>query len=662
MNEMIKGRIVRLRNLINNQNELYFKNSSENNISDSLYDKLLEELKKLEEQFPEFKDDNSPTQILGDYLNENSFNKVNHKIPMLSLDKVLSIEQFNDWVKKAFNKLNIKEFIFEYKFDGLANSLVYENGYLTQASTRGNGKVGEDNTATAKLIPNVPYYIEQFKDTEKVEVRGEILLLKEGLTEINKNLPEENQYKNVRNAASGILKNKLPNSDYCKYLIFSPYGYYENDDFYNDTYLKDIKLLKDIFITPYKTLAAVKVNNIDNAIEKLNKLFNEVYENRNNLDIDIDGIVIKANKYDDWNRLGIGKKYPNYAVAYKFPAMENTSVLLDVEWCLGGKGAITPKAVIEPVEIGGSTIGYATLHNIQYIKNLDLKLGDTVIVSKRGDVIPCIESVIKDLRSGEEKEITIPTVCPSCGQPLKSNTTDKGIFLYCDNENCTGMQVNKIENFIKAMEIDNFGTVLINKLFSVGKIKTFIDIYKLKKNDISSLEKMGDKSADKILNNIEKSKDNELSQIIDGLMIKSVSKEKGKILQDRYKTLDNFINCTYEELLSLPTFGEILVNNILEYINKNKDMINDLINLGIIGKVKTNNGKLNNKSFCFTGKLSISRNEMTDIIENNGGTVSSIKKGTDYLIIGEGAKENKIDKAKGYGIEVITEEEFNALL
>lgn len=659
MSNRIEERIKNLQNLVNKQNKIYFDESIENDITDPLYDQLLQELKDLENKYPEYKSVNSPTENIGESI-ENTFNKVMHTIPMQSLDKVLTFDDFIKWMKKMINN-GVYNFNFQYKYDGLANELIYKNGKLIQGSTRGNGLIGEDNTITVKLIPNIPHFIlkDIFKNNE-VKIIGEIILLKEGFNEINKNLPDDLKYKNVRNAASGILKNKIPNKNFVKYLRFMPYGIYVNDNFNSNLYNEDMVILDNIFnIEPFGNYYFNGLNDLD--INFLKDKFDNLYKNRQNLSFDIDGIVIKANKYTDWKRLGRSKKYPNYAIAYKFPAMEAISILEDVEWLLGGKGTITPRAKIKPVNIGGTTITNPTLHNMDIIRNLDLKIGDHIIVSRHGDVIPEIDKVIIELRTGEERDIIPPIICPICGKPLNI----KGTFIRCDNVYCEGRKLSKIENFIKAMEIDNFGPALIEKLYNIGKINTFVDIYFLTKEDISTLDKMGDKSAEKVINNINKSKDNTLDKIINGLMIPSVSIEKSKILMDKYNTLDKFIHCTYEELINLPTFGEIIVNNIMNYLSNpaHMDLINELIKLNIIGKVSTSiNGKLNNSSFCFTGKLSISRTEMEKLIINNGGVISSIKKGTNYMIIGEGAKEHKIEKAKSYDIKIITENEFYNLI
>lgn len=659
----IEERIKKLQSLIKKQNKVYFDDSSDNNITDSLYDQLLQELKDLENKYPQYKDVNSPTVNIGENV-ENTFNKVTHTILMQSLDKVLTFDDFIKWAKKMINN-NINNFNFQYKYDGLANELVYKNGKLAQGSTRGNGLIGEDNTATVSLIPNIPHLISQdfFKDNE-VKITGEIILLKEGFEIINKTLPEEFRYKNVRNAASGILKNKIPNKDFVKYLRFMPYGLYINDDLYFNNYTTAINQLKSIFNIDFNYELNLNNLSINEKYKKLEQFakdkFDSIYNNRENLPFDIDGIVIKADIYTDWQRLGKGKKYPNYAIAYKFPAMEAISVLIDVEWLLGGKGTITPRAKIKPVSIGGTAITNPTLHNMEIIKSLDLKIGDHVIVSRHGDVIPEIDSVIKELRTGNEKKIIPPSVCPICKQPLTFNKT----FIRCDNAYCEGRKLSKIENFVKAMEIDNFGPALIEKLYNIGKISVFTDIYKINKEDISQLDKMGDRSAEKVINNINKSKNNTLDKIINGLMIPNVSIEKSKILMDKYKTLDKFIKCTYDELIDLPTFGDIITNNILNYLSNSIhiDLINTLIDLDIIGKEKSIKGILKNQTFCFTGKLSTSRAEMEKIIIDNGGIISSIKKGTDYLIIGEGAKEHKIEKANINEIKVISEEEFYDLL
>lgn len=657
----IQERINKLTNLINNQNEIYFDKSSENEITDPLYDQLLKELRDLEEKYPEYKLKNSPTDNIGESI-ENTFNDVYHNIPMQSLAKVLNFDDFIVWIKKMIDN-EVYDFNFQYKFDGLANELIYENSKLIQGSTRGNGIIGKDNTITAKLIPNVPLFLkDDFFKNKNIKIRGEIVLLKEGLKKINETLSDDAKYQNVRNAASGILKNKIPNKKFIKYLRFMPYNIYIDNKNSNELYSLDLDMILEIFnVKEYYLFNASFYDMEEKNVNFLKEYFDKWYNERNNLPFDIDGIVIKANKYNDWKKLGIGKKHPNYAMSYKFPAMEAISILEDVEWLLGGKGTITPRAKIKPVIIGGTTITNPTLHNVDIIKNLDLKVGDHIVVSRHGDVIPEIDKVIKELRIGDEKEIIPPTICPVCKKPL----TIKGTFIRCDNIYCEGRKLSKIENFIRAMEIDNFGPALIEKLYNINKINNFTDIYNLTKEDISQLDKMGDKSAEKVINNINKSRNNTLDKIINGLMIPNVSIEKSKILMDKYETLNNFINCTYDELINLPTFGEIIVNNILNYLSSeiHIELLNNLIKLNIIGtKKEIIKGKLNEKSFCFTGKLSISRTEIEKIIIDNGGIVSSIKKGTDYLIIGDGAKEHKIEKAKSYNINVISEKEFYNLI
>jgi len=674
----IEKRILQLRDLINKQNNLYFNKNASNNINDSLYDQLLEELKLLENKYPQYKNVASPTINIGEKA-ENTFNKVVHTIPLLSLDKVLTFDDFIIWLSKMVDK-GVNFFNFQFKYDGLANELIYENGELIQGSTRGNGTIGEDNTETVKLIPNIPYHIydNDFKNNQ-VKIIGEIILLKEGFNIINKSLPKENQYQNIRNATSGIVKNKIPNENFIKYLRFIPYNLYINDKlwYYNyaismqkiSQWFKDDllnvtlidKFNEQINLNDYN-LFNLKINLVNkNNIDFLKEKFDMYYNQRENLAFNIDGIVIKAIHYDDWNMLGTNKKYPNYAIAYKFPAMTAISILEDVEWLLGNKGNITPRAKIKPVNIGGTTITNPTLHNVDIINKLDLKIGDHIIVSRHGDVIPEIDSVIKELRIGNEKEIIIPNTCPVCGSVLNK----KGTFIRCDNVYCEGRKLNKIEHFIKAMKIDNFGSALIEKLYNSNIIKDFTDIYRLTLDQLLCIDRVGKKLATKIINNIDKSKNNTLDKIINGLMIPNVSIEKGKILMNKYITLNKLIKCTYEELIVLPTFGEVIVNNILNYLSNdnNISLINKLIELNIIGEQEEIlKFGLNNRSFCFTGKLSISRSEFEKIITTNNGVISSIKKSTDYLIIGDGAKEHKIEKAKKYNINIITENEFYNLI
>ncbi|MFW6007922.1 MAG: NAD-dependent DNA ligase LigA [archaeon] len=664
--EKIKEKIVKLRELINYHNKQYFIKENPK-ISDGEYDQLMVELKELEKQYPQYYDSNSPTQKIGGYA-ENTFDEVIHKVPMLSLGKKHCFEEFKKWFIDMHDK-KVNHLVFETKFDGLAVSLLYKNGKLIRGATRGNGLVGEDITATIMTVPNIPKII---PINEEIEVRGEVILLKSGFDSINVLRKFENKkpYKNVRNAASGIIRTKNPTLDIGQHLKFATYDVnYENkpNGFCNDHNgnmgtLTSLGFQLAADLAPSYGVIINSYPNIDSCLNDINNYFNEVKNIRDNLDFDIDGIVIKTNLYSDQERLGNKTYQPEWAIAYKFEAEERISILNGVEWLLGAKRNVTPRARIKPVDIGGTTIIKPTLHNIDEIKELEVKIGDTIVVSRRGDVIPKIERVVKELRTGNEENIEIPIYCPECNTRLVMDNA----YLRCENPECDGMVANKIENYIKALEIESFGPKVIQKLVDENKISSVPDIYNLKTNDISNLERMGQKSATKIINNVKNSKNAPLYQVIYGLTIKGVGKELAKLLQKKYKTIDKFSKAKYEELINMDGVGPILGDNIINWLSKpiNQEIIQKLSNIGIGMKIieKNNEGLLKDKVFAFTGKLSKSRNEIKQIIEENGGINSSNKKGIDYFLIGNGAKQHKIDKAKKNGAQVINEEEFWQLL
>lgn len=664
MNEMIFEKIIKLRELINEQNDLYFQKETDNEITDPLFEQLLAELTLLENQYPEYDDINSPTHIVGG-KHENSFSSVEHKIPMLSLGKVMSWTEFEAWFRDMVLNKKVKFFVFELKFDGLAVSLLYDNGKLVRGATRGDGKIGDDITATILTIPNIPKTID---NKNLLEIRGEVVLLKNGLDVINKTMGKN--YKNVRNAASGILRTKNPSKEVGQYLRFSPY-LFDSDEVKFDSYSESMSEIKKLgFIFEQNTLPELKFNiddynNVDDALKYIKEnYFNYIEQLRCTLDFDIDGIVIKSNLCIDQQRLGSKTNVPNWAIAYKFEAQEKITILEDVEWLLGGKGNITPRSKITPVEIGGTTVTKPTLHNIEELKRLDIKIGDHIVVSRRGDVIPKIERVIKELRTGNEKDINIPTICPECGGPITQN----GIFIRCDNVECSGRQSFRIQNYINAVEIEDFGPKVVDRLIEAGKIEVLTDIYNLKVDDIAGLERMGEKSATKIINNIEKSKNTSLSKIISGLTIKNVGITAGKDLEKKYKTLDAFSKAKINELIEIEGMGEIIASNIIQWLNNesNIETIDNLLKLGIGQNIKIEENKLSsrllNKNFGFTGELSISRKKMEKIITDNCGIVFGIKKGIDYLVVGEGAKDEKIEKAKKLNAKIITEDEFMNLI
>ena len=555
------NKIQKLRELINHYNEKYF-NEQISEISDEEYDKLLLELHTLEEKAKLDK-----TMDIG-FTPENTFKKVEHKQTMFSLLKLFNRDDLYGWLNKNYGK--ITDLVLELKMDGLALSLKYENGKLVCGSTRGNGYIGEDITNSVLLIDNIPKTID-YKDD--IEIRGEIILPKEGLDTINKMRKSSNQelYKNVRNAASGIIRNKQPIKDYCKYLKFKAYILLDNK-----SYLESVQMMKNFGFDTVNDIDSktIKLNDVNKNTDEILDFINYINNKRNTYEFDIDGIVLKCNDINEQLKLGYKNRRPNWAISYKFEAKNGVTKLIGVEHLLGSKGNVTPRAILEPVKIDGSIITKPTLHNYEEIKRLDLKIGDYVLVEKRGDVIPKITKVYTELRTGDEINIEEPQYCPECGNKL----IKQNIFIRCDNKNCFGRKLFKIVNYCMSMDIKDFGQKKIEKLVENNVINCIEDLYKLTPEKFEGIEGFAEKSINTIINNIEKSKLNSLDKVIAGLTIENVGVKMSKEFAKRFKTLENFKNAKIENFYG---FGEVVSKNTLKWIINNQELLNNLIELNV---------------------------------------------------------------------------------
>ena len=657
----VKEKVEKYRLLKRHYDLEYWANPLESKAkSDEIYDQVKRTFDELLEQHPEYK---LPEDDLLESVYMNTFMQVIHKHKMLSLDKALSFEEYIKWLKplkiKIKNSKN-KKLVYEYKIDGFAITLEYENGILIKASTRGDGKYGNDITATVYLIPDIP---KKLPNNITAEFTGEIYMKKSSLMKLNEKLVSEGKkpLKNVRNSAAGIGRTKDASSRVSEYLNFYCYGYY-NDEHEYDSYIDEMDYVNSLgFNTVFHDLDGILIDDIDSLSEdELKELFKKFEDKRELLDLDIDGIVIKINDKLLQMELGEKLKVSNWAIAYKFPAIEKLTTILDIEWDYGAKDRrFTPMAVIEPVDIGGTTVKRPTLHNWNKIQELGAKIGCTAIVSRRGDVIPHIEEIIHELTPEDVKEVELP-ICPYCN----SKTIVLGTYVKCPNDECDGQINGQLRIFVRAMEIDNLGINTIDKLINNEKIQSISDIYKLKSDDFIEIDKMGEKLSSKILNNIEKSKKQTLWKILLGLSIPSVGEKAARTLENYCNNLTNFLNLTMDDLNDIDNIGEVSSNKIINWLNNdsNKNLIQELINIGlgnIIEKVEVEENKLNGLKISFTGKLNTySRNECEKVIEKNGGVIWGIKKEIDILLIGNGAKDHKINKAKELGAKIITEEEF----
>lgn len=655
----IKKRMEELVNIINEADYNYHTLDNPT-ITDQEYDNYLKELFNLENDYPEFIIENSPTKRVGGKVLD-EFSKITHNIPMMSLSNVFNeseIRSFNDKIKKeGYNP----KYVCELKIDGLSVSLKYEKGKLISGATRGDGIVGEDITENVKTIKTIPLKLKKEID---IEVRGEIYMSKSVFESINRTREENGLplFQNPRNAAAGSIR-QLDSKVVASRKLDSFIYHLPNPlDYGIKTHNEALNFIKEL---GFKTNSNNKiVENIDEVIEFIN------YQtiNRRKLPYEIDGIVIKVDNIDIQQKLGYTAKYPKWATAYKFPATEVLTKLKDIIFTVGRTGQITPNAVLEPVLVQGSTVKKATLHNENYVIEKDIKIGDTVSIIKAGDVIPAVLGPKIERRKGTEKDFKMITNCPICNSILIKKEDEADYF--CVNPNCPARNIESLVHYVcrDAMNIDGLGEKIIEDLYNLKYIKTISDIYELDKykNDLMELEGYGEKSITNMLTAIENSKNNSLEKLLFGLGIKQVGSKTAKILANHYKTIDNLISANLEELSNIYDIGNIIANNIIDYF-KDIDNINEInklkqigVNMNYLGKtIEKANNNIKDKTFVITGSLSQDRNKIKDIIESLGGNVtSSVSKKTDVVIVGDNPG-SKYDKAIELGITIWNEDDFN---
>ena len=670
----IQEKYTKLRNEIEYHNNLYY-NEDNPIISDMEYDFLIRELKELEQKYPELLEynkngENSPTEKIGGTASE-KFSKVRHRVPMLSLSNTYNISEIEDFdkrVKKIILAENIEnnskelEYILELKLDGLSISLIYENGMLVQAVTRGDGQVGEDVTENIREIPTIP---KKLKENISLEVRGEIILPISSFNRINQEREDEGEdvFANPRNAASGTIR-QLDKTIVAERGLDCYLYYLVNAENYGiKTHLESIEYIEKL---GFKT---TKIFEKYTDFKKLEEAIDKWHDDRKKLDYETDGLVIKVNNFSLYEILGYTTKSPRWAIAYKFPAEQVKTKLMDVTFQVGRTGVITPVAELEAVNLSGSVVKRASLHNFDEIRRKDIKIGDNVIVEKAAEIIPQVVNVVFDDRTGEEIEIQEPANCPVCNSELAH---EEGLVaLKCHNPLCPEKVKRQIAYFVSrdAMNISGLGDKIVEKFIELGKIKTIVDIYSLKeyREELENLEKMGQKSVDNLINNIEASKNRDFSKVLYALGIPFVGKFNANLLTKNFKNIENLKNQSIENLLSVKGIGDkvaIAVNTFLN--NKNNwKTITDLQNIGLQFAINESDLKeiadnpIKGKNFLATGKLQkYKRNDIKDIILSKGGNyLSAVSKNLDFLITGEKAG-SKLEKAEKLGIRVLTEEEF----
>ena len=659
--EDVKKRIEELTKILNQANYEYY-NLDNPSITDQEYDKYLRELINLEEKYPDYADPNSPTKRVGGEAID-KFNKVRHAIPMISLSNVFNEEEIRDFDKRIRNAGFKPEYVCELKIDGLSVSLHYEHGKLKFAATRGDGVVGEDITHNVKTIKTVP--LDLGKDID-IEVRGEIYMNKATLEKLNREREAKGEVKlqNVRNAAAGSIRQLDPKVAAKRHLDTWIYHLPNPLDYGITTHFEALNYMKEL---------GFKVNPASKLVGDINGILayiREYTEKRNTLPYEIDGIVIKVNDIRMQQELGSTVKYPRWATAYKFPAEEVLTKLIDIKFTVGRTGQVTPNAVLEPVLVMGSTIRRATLHNEDYCRSLDLRIGDVVSIKKAGDVIPEVVEAKPERRVGTERPFEMISTCPICGSSLvKKGNVD----YFCVNDNCPKKNIESLIHFASrnAMNIDGLGDEIIEDFYNEGFIRSIPDFYHLKdhREDIIELEGYGNKKVSNLLLAIEESKNNSVERLIFGLGISGIGSKNAKLLASTYKDIHSLSNATYEELIEIKDIGDVLGRNIVNFFAKpsNIELINTLEDLGVnmkyLGAEVKENENFTDKKFDITGTISfMSRDEIKSLIESYGGKcIDSVSKRVDVVIVGD-APGSKYTKAIELGIVIWNENKFKEIV
>lgn len=698
-NEAIQKRIEKLKEEINYNNYLYHVLDNPI-ISDEAYDDLFKELRKLETTYPEFKTDDSPTQKVGGKVSD-TFKKVKHQKKMLSLNDVKTKEDFADWderVKKLIKESDIKidsevEYYCEYKYDGLSMSLIYEKGKFVLGATRGDGELGEDVTENLRTIRTIPlklagekqikdslkknkveYLFNQIKEkiNDRIEIRGEVIIDKNEFEKINKSQREKGLmvYANPRNLAAGSIRQLDSNVAHDRKLIFISHNLIT--DFGQTQHSIAHYILEALGFKTYN-----EANKICCGKNGVFSFYEEILNKRDKLEFEIDGIVVQINNIDIFESLGLIGKGPRAGIAFKFPPMEGVTKVLDIKLQVGRTGVLTPVAFLSPIVIGGAKVTRSTLHNKEEIKRLDLKIGDSVIVTRSGDVIPKVLKVLTSLRSGNEREFKMPKKCPMCSSNIIED--ESGILMRCINKKCPGRNEGYLNHFVsrQAFDIKGLGDKILKRLVDECLITDISDLFDLEAGDLKVLERFGEKSSQNIILSIEKAKNININKFIFALGILNIGKESAEIIANRLlqigdiKTPNDLLKLaqklTQQDFDDLPDFGEKMAEGIFEYFNSQstEKLFAKLDKAGV--KILTNqkivNQKLKNLKFLFTGELELmSRTQAQAKVKERGGIVKeSVTNDLDYLVVGS-EPGSKLAKAKQLNIKIIDEQEFLKLI
>lgn len=655
-----KERIAELTELINYHNYKYYVEDAPE-ISDFEFDAMLRELEELEEKYPEYKKDNSPTtRVGGEPVSD--FPEVTHTVPMQSLQKAFTKSEIFDFDRRVREVISDPEYVVEHKIDGLSVSLEYANGDLVRGSTRGDGITGEDITENVKTIRTIPLKLRE--SIPYLEVRGEVFMSKASFEKLNALLEETEQplFANPRNAAAGSLRQQDSKITAKRHLDIFVFNIQRIEGVEVRSHIEGLRLLKRL---GFKTILNDRVfRTIEDAYDEIVR----IGEERDKLGFGIDGAVVKVNDFAARELLGSTSKFPKWAIAYKYPAERQTTVIKDIKIQVGRTGVLTPLAILETVRIAGSNVSRATLHNIDYIHEKDIRINDTVVVEKAGDIIPAVVEVLKEDRSGDEKVFEMPKFCPECGAEV---VREEGEAAYrCTGINCPAQRLRNIIHFVSrdAMDIDGLGASNVEKLVENGFIENAADLYYLDFKAAAELRGFGDKWAENLRASLERSKSNPLYRLIFGLGIRHIGEKTAKTLAKEYKTIDALMDADAEKMAEIYDFGGIMAESVEEFFKQpqNREFVERLKAAGVNCVDEDDSGddnRFEGKTFVLTGTLEkYKRSDAAKIIEGFGGkTSSSVSKKTSYVLAGAEAG-SKLTKAQSLGVPVISEDEFEEMI
>ncbi len=663
--DAVAQEMERLRELIRYHDYKYYV-EAQPEISDLEYDRLMQRLRQLEAQHPELITPDSPTQRVGDQPVP-QLRSVRHRVPMLSIDNTYSTSEVRSWAARVQRLLPGEkiQWAVEYKIDGVAIALVYENGMLTLGATRGNGTVGDDVTHNVRTVRDVPLRLQTKNPPPVVELRGELYMTNSDLVRLNQQQKKKGEppFANTRNVTAGSIR--LLDPRICAQrrlrMFVHSLGYYEGVEF--ATHMEFLQQVRRWGLRPTPNVRVF--DSIDEALQHCDSLIEKLHE----LDFEVDGLVIKVNSLDQQRRLGATSKSPRWLIAYKFEKYEATTRVKDIQVQVGKTGTVTPVALLEPVEIAGTVVSRASLFNKDEVERKDVRVGDVVVVEKAGKIIPHIVRVEKHLRQRPLPKFHFPKRCPECNTPLEQDPG--GVYIRCPNPDCPAQLRERLRFFAsrQGMDIEGLGEKLVDQLVSTGLVKTYADLYRLKLDDLVKLERMGRKSSENLLRAIEQSKTRGLARLLTALAIRHVGQHVAQVLAEHFGSMDRLMEASEEELAAIHEIGPVIAKSVYQFLHskRGRKIIEDLRRQGVVMELprqrRTRSQALAGKTIVVTGTLkNFTRDQIHQVIQEHGGRpASSVSRNTDFVLVGENPG-SKLQKAQQLGIPTLSEEQFLALI